>query len=350
MLDQKQYSTDDLGTQGEKLEREIRDRWTPIKLRGQRIEDSFRRLDMGHRADRVHDCGTYLEFGVSAEDGARLRHANFCRQRLCPMCTERRSMKIFAQASACMDWIAARRPGVRWLFLTLTMANVEGNGLAAALDDLNAGWAALRHNRRVKAAVLGSMRTLEITRNPYSGTWHPHLHCILAVPGGYLHGKNELYITQSEWASIWAGCLRSDYLPVVDIRACKEGKETGIVLEMAGRDNKLSRAKGAARYAAKASDVLGADPVINEAGEVINAAFCLSDDAVDDNVKVIGRAIHKRRLVGWAGVFKEARAALDLDDAENGDLVHTEADNLRPDLSEVLVRYSWRSGIYIRDA
>ena len=77
-------------------------------------------LDMENRSRRVLDCGSFLEFKVT-EEKAKLQHANFCRDRLCPMCNWRRSLKIFAQVSKVMDALQAE--GYQFLFLTLTVRN-----------------------------------------------------------------------------------------------------------------------------------------------------------------------------------------------------------------------------------
>ena len=40
----------------------------------------------------------------------------------------------------------------------------------------------------------------------------------------------------------------------------------------------------------------------------------------------------------------ECRAKFD--DAENGDLIHTNDDTIRDDVASLIVRYQWKSGVY----
>ena len=68
------------------------------------LAKSYARLNMAvERIDRVISCGNYLEFrqGIKSDgvlsDSVELHRANFCRDRLCPMCQWRRSRKMYAE-------------------------------------------------------------------------------------------------------------------------------------------------------------------------------------------------------------------------------------------------------------
>lgn len=76
------------------------------------------------KAYRVLDCGSYLEFKRFLLSGEfKLNGANFCKVRLCPMCSWGRELKIFAQTSKVMDKALELRD-YRFIFLTLTYRNV----------------------------------------------------------------------------------------------------------------------------------------------------------------------------------------------------------------------------------
>ena len=54
----------------------------------------------------------------------RLVAAQFCRDRLCPMCAWRKSLVMFSQISQIMDWVAEREETVP-IFLTLTVGTAH---------------------------------------------------------------------------------------------------------------------------------------------------------------------------------------------------------------------------------
>lgn len=271
-------------------------------------------LDLGNRSRRVLDCGTFLEFKVT-EEKAKLQHANFCKDRLCPMCNWRRSLKIFAQVSKVMNAM----DDYQFLFLTLTVKNCSADDLPKTVQVLYDGWRYLYNkNKEFKSVIAGTFRSLEVTRNKQDGTFHPHLHCILAVKPSYF---KKGYITQKRWSELWQNACDLDYNPIVHIQKVKDtGKGiAGAVCE-------------ATKYAVKGSDFLNGDDL----------------DESADFVRAFLDALSGRRLCGWTGIFAKMRKQLNLDDVENGDLVHTDVDTIREDVACMIVRYSWRSGAYVK--
>ena len=98
-----------------------------------RMPDQSQAVAYALRGDRVSACATGAVFEVHKDRDLQyltLTHANFCRDRLCPMCQWRRSLKMGAQARAVVDEcdrVKMSRDGVgyRWMLLTLTQANVD---------------------------------------------------------------------------------------------------------------------------------------------------------------------------------------------------------------------------------
>ena len=81
-----------------------------------------------NKAPQLLECGKFLEFKEFIKTGdKKLNKANFCKYRLCPMCSWRRSLKIFGQASQVMA--EAEKQGYRFLFVTLTQKNCHRNYL-----------------------------------------------------------------------------------------------------------------------------------------------------------------------------------------------------------------------------
>lgn len=322
-------TTNDFSTRATELQQQIDGRVAPKRSDAERLagvyDEIHRRLlapSYQRRAELVSQCGTFLEYQV-AEQGSRLHRANFCRDRLCPLCTWRRSLKIYAQISRVMDVLQER--GYQFLFLTLTIRNRPGADLPDAVQQLYDGWRKLYHKHSVfRRQVQGTFRSLEVTRNQTTGEYHPHLHCILAVRPSYFDGRN--YLPKNAWRKMWRECAGLDYEPQVDIQRIKP---------RAGADGSTSLAGAAAevaKYAVKSADFLH--------GSLDDMVACVSDYLI---------ALAGRRLCAYTGVFGRVRRELALDDVEDGDLVHVDGTGIRPDVAYMIVRYHWRAGVYVRE-
>ena len=148
--------------------------------------------------------------------------ANFCRNRFCPTCQWRRSVKLFRQNHECFQWIKAQYPGCRFVFLTLTVRNVPIDLLARRLADMSAAWNRFTQRRDFKAlGLLGWLRTLEVTRNAHVGTYHPHFHVVLVVPPGCWLPEH------SWWLRCWQLAARDESIMFVNLRVL-DGSESSI--------------------------------------------------------------------------------------------------------------------------
>lgn len=267
------------------------------------------------KAIRLRDCATSLSFDVTSDGGKRLATANFCRVRLCPMCQWRRSLKTFNQA---MEVLQALGDKWRYIFLTLTLRNCQGSDLDATLTNVLQSWSRLAKTKEYKAAVHGHMRTLEVTHNLEDDTYHPHIHALLAVRPSYFTGRT--YISQDRWTELWRRSARLDYAPIVNIEACK-GTQPHQIAE-------------AAKYAVKSGD------------------YIIPDDwqLTVETVRLLDKVLANRRFVAWGGIMADVRRQLRLDDVDDGDLIHVEPDQDKPDKAS-RIYYSWASGYnqYIRE-
>ena len=114
----------------------------------------------------------------------RLHGANFCRNRLCPMCNWRRSLKMYSQVSQITDKILTTRKS-RFIFVTLTVKNPDAEHLTETLDLMNKGFKYITSKsqtfapaQKFKESLQGYIKATEITYNSKENTYHPHIHCI----------------------------------------------------------------------------------------------------------------------------------------------------------------------------
>ena len=327
---------------------EIKDKFTPKKAFSQLLSNSYFRLynkyiiigndgkpiinpltdKFFNKAHNVLECGSFLsfaheinEFGEVAESG-KLHKANFCKDRLCPMCSWRRSYKIFSQVSQIMAEIHG---DYKFLFLTLTVPNVSKEELNSTIDHLMSSWNRFSGYKAIKKVLKGYFRALEITYNKETNTFHPHFHVVLAVPLSYCQGS--LYITRDEFLEMWRKATRDKSITQVDIRVCKNKFSED---ELKAQNYLSSAVAEVAKYAVKSSDYL------------------LDDESLTDTlVEVFSSALSHRRLVQFGGIFKDVFKKLRFDDAESetADLVHIN-DKLNPSLAWLICRYGWSMGAY----
>lgn len=280
-----------------------------------RKKDQFKRRGMA-----IYGCSERLAFGTyvdaeTGELGRRLDAANFCRDRLCPMCQWRKSLVAFGNVSKCMDWVDARYP-VAPLFLTLTMRNVNAPQLGDGIGHILKAWSRMMNkagNRRPYHVSRGWFRALEITYNAQAETWHPHIHAVVLVDPDYFSDAAK-YIDHDRWVDEWRWALRSDYDPTVDVRTIK-GDRADAVAEVA-------------KYAVKP-------------GEWVSDDY----DTTDENVELLATVLRNRRLTAFGGVMAEARKALALEDEETADLVNTDSGEIRGDVRVALETYQWQAGV-----
>lgn len=274
------------------------------------------------RSDRIQQCSNYLQFGdyANTETGEvtrRLVAAQFCRDRLCPMCAWRKSLVMFSQISQIMDWVSEREKVVP-IFLTLTVKNCAGDDLEQTVDLLLKSWSRMmtsRGRRKPWQVSRGWFRALEITYNAKTDEWHPHLHAIVLVEPDYFTDEGK-YIDHDAWIAEWKWALGVDYDPSVDVRTVK-GDRAKAVAEVA-------------KYTVKPGELLDLDDA----------------EGTDRRVALLAQVLKGRRLTALGGIMKEAKAALKLEDVEQADLVLTDAEKaeMRGEVLVALIRFEWQIG------
>lgn len=303
---------------GERL-KDNRYPWRERKMKTLKLAELYELAGWPDYAERAKTCATWLQY-LAQEDGSKQLHAaNFCQLRLCPMCIARRAKRAAYKLSQVLDKVEADHEGTMYLFLTLTVKNCYGEDLGPTVGEITRAWERLMDQRPIERAVKGWFRAVEVTRKG-ADSYHPHLHAILAVEPAYFSRKAGLYITQGEWIDRWQKALRSDYKPSVRVQTTKaKGQVTG------GR----AAAVEAAKYATKDSDYI--DPK-------------LPKELAADIVVTYTIGLRRRRLTAYGGWLKEAARALDAEDLETGDLVHTEDETIRADVAELIEEYNWHFG------
>ncbi|MBR1555646.1 MAG: protein rep, partial [Oscillospiraceae bacterium] len=218
-----------------------------------------------------------------------------------------------------------------FIFLTLTVPNVTGDKLADKISQMQKAFNRLIHYKRFKNAVVGYFRALEVTYNHHKNsksydTFHPHYHNILVVRKDYFKSSN--YIRRSEWLAMWQMAMNDTSITQVDVRKIIQSmdkKKRGVV-------SFSTAVAEVAKYTVKSSDYL----------------FKNNPALTDRVVSVLSSALKGRRLVAFGGLFADIRELLNLDDAENGDLIHVETEEeISKDKLFLVRRWNWLSDTHV---
>lgn len=336
--------------------------WQRKKQKTLGTADLYRLVGYDSHADRLVSCATWMQyFADLAGDKRTLRAFNACHLRMCPLCANRRARQMSSRLVRILNISQDVHPGSKILFLTLTVKNVPGAALRDTLAQLTKSWDKLAKRRPFRKAIKGWFRAIEITYNPVTGEYHPHIHAILVVEAAYFqevtvedddgnkeqtlyanglyipHGRDDVkpdgtpktpdWYTGPFWVEMWQQCLKVDYQPSVRISRV-EGR-TG---EQRDTDAaSYNAALEAAKYATKDSEYLnGKTPEAERAGVL----------------RTYTDALHRKRLVALGGWLADAAAGLDLED--DGDLVHDDessGDDLTAATAEMLESYGWHFGV-----
>lgn len=162
------------------------EKWTMHKEAAARMAQKLDRIKEHARAYRMRTCATEVVYNVCQSCGRKhVIHANLCRDRFCPLCNWRLSMKRFTSMIQIVDGLRRLYPESRWQFVTLTVANCAPAELPDVITEMMRAWNCIASRKTFKRSIIGWARSMEITYNPATKTIHPHFHMLLMWAEGY---------------------------------------------------------------------------------------------------------------------------------------------------------------------
>lgn len=293
--------------------------WNNHRANTDAISEIYARAEEFERyADRMGECSGWLGFKFVAEPATgeaklKLRKANFCRVRYCPVCQWRRSLMWQAKFMQALPRITEEFPKARWLFLTLTVRNCEISDLSDELQLMNKAWNKFIKRKDLKP-VKGWIRTTEVTKGEDRSA-HPHFHVLMMVPPSWFTHN---YVKQSRFVELWRESLQANYDPSVDVRVVKPKK---------GKDKTLAPATSAELLQGAVSETL---KYSTKAGDMMGDAQWFLE---------LTRQTKKKRFLATGGALKDI---LKVDQETNEDLIHAEdGEDIGPDNESELIRFHW---------
>lgn len=287
-----------------------KNRWQKIEFR-KKLGRKAASLAENHLSiaayQNMKHCGDLLTMLEDEERKKRkLETGYFCKQRFCPSCAWRKSVKD----ALCIDCIVKEALERKYipLFVTLTVPNVSAEQLKKSITELYKSYKLLMQLKDYKV-VIGAIRKLEVTYNAKreflkaKDCYHPHLHLIWMVPSGYFKGSS--YISQKKLLEAWQKVTKMPNITQVNIKRMTANLDTNGVLEIA-------------KYSAKASDYTESQAVFDTFWKSLKGA----------------------RLLTFSGLCRELR-----EEYKSGLLNQW----LRPDTTEYVYRvlYEWENSVYV---
>lgn len=210
----------------EKYQKQKENSYKILELVG--TDYTFQNFGTKNLYETLINCGTRLAFSKAINDNNNIYHltgANFCRNRICPMCQFRRSEKMFAQM---IQLVRHLEQDYRFIHLVLTIPNVEtGSELIEAIEKLYKGFNKFWHYADIKKAFKGCLRCLEISYNYQNYSFHPHLHCLIAVKPSYFN-DTRIYLNYDKVRQLWGKAMQSKQPLQIYLRSCKVGDYVGV--------------------------------------------------------------------------------------------------------------------------
>lgn len=274
--------------------------------------------------ERVKECAQVLEFQKNKETNQlKLYRAWFCKSRLCAICNWRRTMKHSYQSTKIVKEVIKRKPTCRWVFVTLTVKNVyDGEELDKSLRDLSQGFNRLVKYKKVNKNLIGFMRATEVTVNHIDNSYNQHIHVLMCVKSTYFHSP-ENYITQKELIALWRKAMKLNYDPIVDIRAIRRKNRQTTEIHSAISE--------VAKYPVKDTDYMTNNQELNV-----------------KRVKDLEEGLNRKRLIAYGGLLRKVHKELNLDELEDGDLIHVDEDEKKAEENaySVVALWNWNRQNY----
>ncbi len=309
------------------IDLELQNDFRERKLYSRYLHQSYNRLhkksmsigiDFEKKHNNVKSCAGFLDFSKTNTDAFKLKRANFCKDKLCPMCAWRRSKKIYSQVHTVVDYL---KNDYQFIMLTLTVRNVTAPFLSDTLDKLNKSFAKMLKYKAFSRICKGYLKCLEITYNREHDTYHPHFHVLIAVDKDYF--RSDYYLHQSDYLAMWQKATKDKSITQVDVRKIHYNPNRPEL------SNISSAVAEVAKYSVKPSDYIFTDNKI----------------LTDSVVYTFSSVLLNRRLVSWGGCFADVRKFFGLDDVVDGDLLHTD-NQLAYGEVVAIYHYRWSHGKY----
>ena len=173
---------------------------TKQKIKSEKLAFLFKKSDvLSVSGIKIEHCCDTVSFRFSCDGEPEINNVFFCREKYCPTCQRRKSLKAYAEG---MRLAARLADSFAFLHLVLTVRNCDGAELRHTIQHMNTACSKLLRGGLCKSPFKGVLRCLEITVNTVNNTFHPHFHCLVAVKKSYFTSR--YYVRHADLSAAWA--------------------------------------------------------------------------------------------------------------------------------------------------
>ncbi len=301
-------------------------KWGERKKFNLEVSERMEKAGFSKRSFLMKFCGDSLGFNKCPDCGkTELSSANFCRDRLCPTCAWRLSLRRYAEMCCVMGAVADTVKPQKAAFFTVTVKNCYPNELRDTLQMMARAWNRMLARRTVKNMFVGWARSVEVTYNARTATFHPHFHIILLLSDE--GAKTPDGVMRRFLSDCWYDAVQTSYRPITDYKVIDHHGDGAIL----GDDEELQGAiLETYKYTVKHNDLM-------EMPLAVFRSFVL--------------AMAGLRVASFGGCIKEARKNLGYkEDDDRDDTAGTEAGRKCPDCGQAMrhaiLRWSFEENKY----
>src|SRR5699024_1867155 len=201
----------------------------------------------------------------------------------------------------------------------------DGEELNKSLSDMAQGFRRMMQYKKINKNLVGFMRATEVTINNKDNSYNQHMHVLVCVESTYFY-NTEHYVNQKQWIKFWKRAIKLDYDPNVKVQMIRPKNKH--------KSDIKSAIDETAKYQVKYID------------------FTTNDE--EKNLKRLSdleEGIDRKRLISYGGLLKEIHKKLNLDDSEDGDLIHTDdEEKADEDGFSIIAMWNWeRQNYFIKE-
>lgn len=358
--------------------------WQARKQENVYLAKAYSQIDERKALNLLY-CANRLGFDVDFDDKKHLADVSFCRLRLCPLCSWRKSMRLFSDNMRIVDYIdnndvvvkkeykrkykvksgyktktkvvekTFKKHTINYILVTLTVRNCTADKLSSTIDDMFVSFHNLIRLEQF-SEWLGYVKHFEVTHNTdiykcrylyFKDSNNPkrklkkkvyvlddcgnkipndcfdtyHPHIHLLVAVRQSYFKSKNYVSEDTLRELWADCLH-----ITD----EEYRKHLQVSIDACRGSSYQSVAEVSKYASKSVDY------------IIKQDW----DLTIDTVRTLDTVLAGRRLVTYSGIFNVVKKILKINDVEKADLIHIEDDEQEQLPEDVAYKeyYWWHFG------
>ena len=336
--------------------------------------------------DKLRNCATFLYFQKDVNGLIRLSRSNFCRWRLCPVCSWRKRLtfcfKFFDKIR-----LLLKSQEYKFLFLTLNIRNCKVDDIRSTIQTLNRAYSNLfygaggkyrftypaslfwykggKSGKEALTWLHGHIKSIEIKRKWLleESRWscNVHLHSLLAVPPNY-SPDFPFYIDNRklEWVKAWKAALKKvgfdngGYNPTAYVKLIRPSTDVDNFKfsdqdDDADRNSLLWAVREVFKYSVKSSDLeVGASYFADKA--LLEAFPCLDESLLSTfsgfsealYLSALDYQLRRLRLIESSGCFR----GLSVKDSDP-DLLHVKQFDRKFDEQNISSEhyFSWRNDV-----